>query len=136
MTRAEQAAENFLNGCNCAQSVLLAFSDKTGLDDATAMREVCGAVSGMFMAAGLIFGSDDVSHEKKAAQYLRLQALAAQFREKNGSLLCRELLAGVKDDGSPLPARRTPEYYAERPCARLVAEAAQILEAEIANAER
>ena len=149
MTRAEQAAENFLNGCNCAQSVLLAFSDETGLDNATAMRiasgfgggmarmrEVCGAVSGMFMAAGLIFGSDDVSHEKKTALYLRLQALAAQFREKNGSLLCRELLAGVKDDGSPLPARRTPEYYAERPCARLVAEAAQILEAEIANVKR
>lgn len=78
MTRAEQAAENFLSGCNCAQSVLLAFSDETGLDDATAMRiasgfgggmarmrEVCGAVSGMFMAAGLIFGSDDVSHEKR-----------------------------------------------------------------------
>lgn len=140
MTRAERAAENFLSGCNCAQSVLLAFSDRTGLDDATAMRiasgfgggmarmrEVCGAVSGIFMAAGLIYGSDDASHEKKSALYLRLQALAAQFREKNGSLLCRELLAGVKDDGSPLPAHRTPEYYAERPCARLVADAAQIL---------
>ena len=144
MNRAEAAAENFLNGCNCAQSVLLAFSDLTGLDDATAMRlasgfgggmarmrEVCGALSGMFMAAGLLYGSDGLNPAEKGAQYLRLQALAAEFREKHGSILCRELLAGVKTDGSPLPAPRTPEYYAERPCAVYVASAAEILENDI-----
>ena len=70
MSYAECAAQNFLNGCNCAQAVLLAFSDLTKLDPDTArriasgfgggmarMREVCGAVSGMFMAAGLLYGS-------------------------------------------------------------------------------
>ena len=64
MSYAECAAQNFLNGYNCAQAVLLAFSDLTKLDPDTArriasgfgggmarMREVCGAVSGMFMAA-------------------------------------------------------------------------------------
>ena len=30
MTKAELAKQNFLNGCNCAQAVLLAFSDETG----------------------------------------------------------------------------------------------------------
>lgn len=135
-----RAAQNFLDGCNCAQAVLLAFSDLTGLDEDTArriasgfgggmarMREVCGAVSGMFMAAGLLYGSASLSHEEKAAHYLRLQELAAQFREKNGSILCRELLSGVKTDGSPLPERRTAEYYKKRPCAALVADAADIL---------
>lgn len=135
-----RAAQNFLDGCNCAQAVLLAFSDLTGLDEDTArriasgfgggmarMREVCGAVSGMFMAAGLLYGSTSLSHEEKAAHYLRLQELAAQFREKNGSILCRELLSGVKTDGSPLPERRTAEYYKKRPCAALVADAADIL---------
>ena len=60
MTKAELAKQNFLNGCNCAQAVLLAFSDETGLDRATAlrlasglgggmarMREVCGTVNGI-----------------------------------------------------------------------------------------
>ena len=144
MTKAELAKQNFLNGCNCAQAVLLAFSDLTKLDPDTArriasgfgggmarMREVCGAVSGMFMAAGLLYGSSGLSHEEKAAHYVRLQALAAQFREKNGSILCRELLSGVKTDGSPLPQRRTAEYYQKRPCAQLVSDAAQILEAYI-----
>ena len=144
MSYAECAAQNFLNGCNCAQAVLLAFSDLTKLDPDTArriasgfgggmarMREVCGAVSGMFMAEGLLYGSSGLSHEEKAAHYVRLQALAAQFREKNGSILCRELLSGVKTDGSPLPQRRTAEYYQKRPCAQLVSDAAQILEAYI-----
>ena len=144
MRYSECAAQNFLNGCNCAQAVLLAFSDLTKLDPDTArriasgfgggmarMREVCGAVSGMFMAAGLLYGSSGLSHEEKAAHYVRLQALAAQFREKNGSILCRELLSGVKTDGSPLPQRRTAEYYQKRPCAQLVSDAAQILEAYI-----
>ena len=140
MTCEERAAQNFLDGCNCAQAVLLAFADQTGLDEDTArriasgfgggmarMREVCGAVSGMFMAAGLLYGSSSLSHEEKSAHYLRLQALAAQFREKNGSIICRELLTGVKTDGSPLPERRTAEYYKKRPCAALVADAAHIL---------
>ena len=56
------AEQNFREGYNCAQSVLLAFGDVTGLDENTAamlsssfggglgrMREVCGAVSGAAM---------------------------------------------------------------------------------------
>ena len=73
MTRGERAQQNFENGCNCAQAVLLAFSDLTGLDEKTAMklaasfgggmgrmREVCGAVSGMFMALGLLCDSGEI----------------------------------------------------------------------------
>ena len=69
MNHRELAEQNFEAGYNCAQSVLLAFSDLTGLEDKTALaisssfgagmgrlREVCGAVSGMFMVAGLLYG--------------------------------------------------------------------------------
>ena len=141
---AEKARDYFLEGYNCAQAVACAYADEMGMTEEQAallasgfgggmarMREVCGAVSGMFMAAGLLYGSSGLSHEEKAAHYVRLQALAAQFREKNGSILCRELLSGVKTDGSPLPQRRTAEYYQKRPCAQLVSDAAQILEAYI-----
>lgn len=147
MTRSEAAEQNFKNGCNCTQAVLLAFSDLTGLDEATAMklassfgggmgrlREVCGTVTGMFMVAGLLYGSEDIpSHEDKRAHYARIQALAARFREENGSIICRELLAGVTGDSSPNPEVRTPAYYKKRPCPRLCADAVEILEQYIAE---
>ena len=69
MTRAERAKQNFMRGLNCAQAVFLAFSDLYGeLDEKTALklaapfgggagrlRELCGALSGCLMAAGMIF---------------------------------------------------------------------------------
>ncbi len=146
MTHPELAMENFKSGYNCAQAVLLAFSDLTGFDAPTAMklsssfgggmgrlREVCGAVSGMFMAAGLLYGTTDAdTQEEKAAHYARIQALAAAFRERHGSILCRELL-GVDADGNPTPDARTPEYYKNRPCGQLCYDAARILDDYIAS---
>ncbi len=134
------AAELFLNGYNCAQAVAIAFCDVTGLDkDFTArmassfgggmgrMREVCGAVSGMLMVAGLLYGydtpGDDVS---KKAHYTRVQELAGQFREQVGSIVCREILRNPPSDPNPTP--RTAEFYAQRPCARMVILAAEILD--------
>ena len=68
----DKACNNFLNGCNCAQSVLCAFTDITGLNEKTSMRlassfgggmgrlrEVCGAVSAMFMIAGILKGYEN-----------------------------------------------------------------------------
>ena len=145
MNHRELAERNFEAGCNCAQSVLLAFSDLTGLDDKTTLaisssfgagmgrlREVCGAVSGMFMVAGLLYGGK-ASQEEKAAHYERLQLLAARFREKNGSYLCRELLAGVPVTSGPAPEARTAEYYKTRPCKHLCGDAAELLEQYIAE---
>lgn len=144
MTREEKARENFLKGYNCAQAVALAFGDLVDVDeDALArlsssfgggmgrMREVCGAVSGMFMVCGLLHGySDPEAKGEKKELYARIQALAARFREECGSIICRELLEG-KADSSPTPTERTAEFYKKRPCADLVALAAKILEEEM-----
>lgn len=146
MTHPELAMQNFKSGYNCAQAVLLAFSDLTGLDNATAMklsssfgggmgrlREVCGAVSGMFMVAGLLYGGGDVpAHESKMAHYSRIQQLAAAFREKNGAIVCRELL-GAAADTRPEPEKRTDAYYQKRACAQLCYDAAEILDNYIAE---
>ena len=142
MTRAEQAKQHFLQGYNCAQAVVLAFSDLTGLDRETIlklsapfgggmgrMREVCGTVSGMMMVAGLVFyNASAASSAEKSALYVREQELASRFRAQNGSIVCRELLAGVKTAPGPQAEERTKEYYKKRPCAELCACAAQILE--------
>lgn len=142
MTRGERAQQNFTNGCNCAQAVLLAFCDLTGLDEETAMRltsgmgggmgrlrEVCGAVSSAFLLLGLLRGHGTVpAGEEKAEDYRRIQAFAARFERENGSYLCRELLAGVTSDRAPTPEPRTAQYYERRPCAALVRSAAELLE--------
>ena len=139
------AAELFLNGYNCAQAMLVAYSDVTGLEEDFSarlassfgggmgrMREVCGAVSGMLMVAGLLYGyetpGDDVS---KKAHYTLVQELSAQFRAEAGSIVCREILKNPPSDPNPTP--RTAEFYRKRPCTRMLILAAQSLDAYIAE---
>lgn len=139
---AEQAMAYFKEGYNCAQSVFLVYAKEYGMDEKTAlcmsssfgagmgrMREVCGAVSGMFLAAGLFYGYDSPKDQaKKAEHYQRIQELAARFKEENGSIICKELLGLSGDTFSPIPAERTKEYYKKRPCGQIVGMAAAILE--------
>ena len=140
MKHSEKAAELFYNGYNCAQAIMVAFSDVTGLEEAYAakmissfgggmgrLREVCGAVSGMFAVAGLLYGySDPEDDAAKKAHYSLVQELAAKFKEKAGSIVCREILKNPPSD--PAPSPRTAQYYAERPCAQMVYWAAEILD--------
>ena len=135
-----KAAELFLSGYNCAQAVAVAFTDVTGLTEAQAakmasafgggmgrLREVCGAVSGMLMVLSYVYGydtpGDDIS---KKRLYGQVQALAAGFRAENGSIICREILKNPPSDPNPTP--RTAEFYAKRPCAKMVMTAARLLE--------
>jgi len=93
------------------------------------LREVCGAVSGMFAAAGLLYGYDDPkASTEKADHYARLQAMAKEFEHENGSIVCRELLGLTVKHDAPTPEARTDAYYKKRPCKELVGCAAEILE--------
>ena len=140
MDRGIKAAELFLSGYNCAQSVAVAYCDLLGLTEQQAakmasafgggmgrLREVCGAVSGMLMVLSQLYGYDTPGDdEKKKALYHQVQDLAARFREETGSIICREILNNPPSDPNPSP--RTAEYYAKRPCARMVLTAARIME--------
>ena len=128
--KSTRAKYYFEQGYNCAQSVLLSFCEETGLSEQQAaklaatfgggmgrMREVCGAVSAMFMIEGLINGYDDPKDkEKKSAVYARVRDLADHFREKNHSIICRELLIDVETSAGGEPEERTAAYYERRPC--------------------
>lgn len=140
MDHGMKAAELFLSGYNCAQAVAVAFHGELGLTEAQAakmasafgggmgrMREVCGAVSGMLMVAGLLYGYDTPGDDTvKKAHYALVQELSAKFREEVGSIVCREILKNPPSDPNPTP--RTAEFYAQRPCARMVILAGQILD--------
>ena len=96
---AENAVAYHLQGCNCAQSVLLAMKEHTGLSDQMAAslgagfgggagcRELCGAISGAIMAAGIKFNGD------RAQVNAVDRELTGTFREKFGALRCADLKA-------------------------------------------
>ena len=128
------------NGYNCAQSVVGAFAERLPIDFETAMRltssfgggmgrlrEVCGAVSGMFVVAGLLVGPADTSPDAKKKHYALIQHLAAKFREKEGAIRCAELLHLDHSIDPPTPEARTATYYQKRPCAELVMRSTEIV---------
>ena len=139
MSKGDVAKENFIKGYNCAQAVVKAFEDEkwfkdSGMTTAAAlkmaesfgggmggMREVCGAVSGMFMMAGLAYGDDIPKSPNKQAQYKIIKDLAAKCREENGSIICGELLGIKKNPNVELPGKK-------KPCADLCKLAADFLE--------
>ena len=143
----EKAVNNFKTGYNCAQSVFLAFAEDFGIDKETALklsssfgggmgrlREVCGTVSSMFAIAGLKKGytspNDD---ETKAKHYELIQSLADDFKSKFNTIICRELLELPEGKDSPIPSKRTEEYYQTRPCEAFVRYAAEIIEQRLLN---
>ena len=140
MDREYRAAELFAEGYNCAQAVIMVFSDIIGMDEKQCaklsssfgggmgrQREVCGAVSGMLMVAGLLYGYDGPEEGQiKKDHYARVQQLCEQFRNEVGSIICREILKNPPSDPNPTP--RTAEFYQQRPCAHMVTLAVQIME--------
>ncbi len=139
--RVARAVALFKEGYNCSQSVVAAFADLYGFTREQAlhmsasfgggigrMRETCGAACGLFLLAGLekcaLEGSD---RESKAANYALVQELAEEFKKRNGALRCADLLGlSKKDPIVSTPEARTDQYYAKRPCVKMVEEAAKI----------
>lgn len=143
MNKSEKAKALFKGGANCAQAVVGAYAEECGLESDVAMRmassfgagmgrlrEVCGAVSGMFMVLGLKHGYSDLTDKgQKDRHYARVQALAAEFKSQTGSLICREMLGLTKKGtDAPVSEARTADYYKKRPCLEIVGLAAQILD--------
>ena len=148
MSKGDIAKEYFEQGYNCSQSVALAFADEVGMDSKLIarltggfgggmgrMREVCGTVSGTAFVLSALYGySDPTDADAKAQLYADVQKVAGEFKDKNGSVVCRDLL-GLTQDGfdNPQPEKRTDSYYKKRPCGDLVKMAADFLEKFIAD---
>lgn len=138
----ECAAKLFKEGYNCSQAVMGAYCEELGMNMETALklassfgggmgrlREVCGAVSAMFMVAGLKCGyADPKDRVMKQKHYELIQMLSQRFKEENSSIICRELLGLDIRHDRPEPDARTEEYYKKRPCIELVKCAAEILD--------
>ena len=128
-THAEMAEAKFMEGYNCAQSVLFSFCDGLGLDEDCALKlscgfgggmgrqgEICGAVSGGIIALGLKFGRG--KNDKRAETdltYSKIREFMHRFSAKHGSCLCRELLSGCD-----LATPAGQEFYKDNECFNLI----------------
>ena len=128
MTKEERIAKAvalFKEGYNCSQSVVGAYADLYGFTPEQAFRMSASFGAGigrMRMTCGV--GADRAS---KSANYALVQELAAKFKEQTGTLVCAELLGlSKKDPISAVPEERTPQYYAKRPCPRMIELGARI----------
>ena len=130
MSKGDIAKSYFEQGYNCSQAVALAFADEIGMDSNMIarltggfgggmgrMREVCGTVSGTAFVLSALYGySDPTDADTKAQLYADVQKVAGEFKEENGSVVCRELLGLTKSGfDNPQPEKRTDKYYKKRP---------------------
>ena len=141
MEKAELAISYFQDGYNCAQSVVMAYAEEMGLTLAQAeaiasgfgggiggLRDKCGAFSGMVIVAGGLRGYDKNSAQSKTEYYALIRRLAEKFTDRVGDLNCGTILRSVKVLVQTDPSPRSEQYYATRPCVRLVEIACEILE--------
>ena len=126
----EKAAENFNKIYNCCQSVACTVCERYGVSKEDMFRmtegfgsgigglkDTCGAVMGMFLIISLANSAGDMEAptRTKLDTYAKFQEAAEIFKERRGSLYCRDLK--TQDGPQPLPC-----------CMACVEDAAQILE--------
>jgi C_GCAxxG_C_C family probable redox protein len=142
MTSTDQAVLLFQQGFNCSQAVCAAHAEALGLSRELALKiaagfgggmgrhgEVCGAVTGAIMVVGLKIGSNDATDTAaKEDAYALTDEVIVQFKERHGSILCRELLGCdiLQPEGRQY-ARET-RLFATR-CPLFVHDAAEIVSA-------
>ena len=135
-SRVMEAKARHDRGFNCCQAVACTYCDLFGMDEETAfkaceafgagmggMEGTCGSVSGAVFLAGLKNSCGDLEKPvSKGKTYQFSRAITAKFREKNGSLVCRDL-KGI-ETGTPL-----------RSCEGCILDAAALVEELLLNQE-
>lgn len=118
-----------------------AYGGRSGLDRETALRvagafgagmartgETCGSVTGALMVIGLHHAKtrkdDDDSRERA---YALAQEFMDAFRERNGSLLCREILGADVSTPEGIAEVRQRDLF-RTICPKFVKDAGEILE--------
>jgi len=131
--RVKIASEIYNSGLYCSQAVLGAFCEKYGMDKSLAFKvscglnsgvrcaDVCGAVSGAILVIGLKYGDDKTVCNLKTEEYIKT------FKEKNGSIICRDLLDCDIFTADGKEKAVTENLFKTR-CMDIVISAAQILD--------
>ena len=140
MSRIETAVSRFKDGCNCSQAILATYGEALGLPPETALRvacgfgggmrraDVCGAVTGALMVLGLRHGPTSCPGQpQKNETYAQVQAFHARFAERQGTVMCRDLL-GCDISTPDGQQKAQAEQLFKTICPEAVKMAAEILE--------
>jgi C_GCAxxG_C_C family probable redox protein len=143
MANPDDAVSSFQcgKGMNCAQAILMTFGQRYGLGRNESLRvamalgggmgrlgETCGAVTGAYMVLGLKHTlSCDNPEQKKEKTYAAVQRFSQEFKARNGSLLCKDLLG--LDLLTPEGAKTMKETdIGKTKCEKYVRDSAEILQ--------
>ena len=140
MNKIAEAARLFRDGCACSQAILTVYGQPLGLSRKTALQvaagfaggmrmgDTCGAVTAALMVLGLRHAGDDChTAAGRVDTYARVVDFAKRFRNRNGSIVCRDLLGC--DISTPDGMRQAQEKNLfKTTCVKMVEDAAGILE--------
>ena len=133
MNSIEEAVQLFENGYVCSQAVFAAFSEDYGLSKEQALKigacfgsgmrkgEVCGACTGALMALGLKYGDDKAKSNEVCEKFLD------EFKNENGSIICRDLLECDVSTPEGVQFARDNDLFKEF-CPKMVESAAKIVD--------
>ena len=92
------------------------------------MGETCGAVTGAFMTIGLKYGKIKAEDEgARDKTYELVSEFAARFKDRHGSIVCRELLGYDLSNPDGLTTAREKGVF-DTLCPKFVRDATEILE--------
>lgn len=148
--KTRHATERFKSGFNCSQSVLSAFAEDFGLSRDSCLRlaspfgsgiarmqETCGAVTGALMAIGLKYGKgENGTEDDKTIAYRQSQFLVNEFKKRNTTVCCRQLLDGY-DMNSPQEMAKILELdLYNNYCLKYIQDAVEITETILSDKEK
>ena len=148
--KTRHATERFKSGFNCSQSVLSAFAEDFGLSRDSCLRlaspfgsgiarmqETCGAVTGALMAIGLKYGKgENGTEDDKTIAYRQSQFLVNEFKKRNTTICCRQLLDGY-DMNSPHEMAKIMELdLYNNYCLKYIQDAVEITETILSDKEK
>jgi len=147
--RVEEVVATHAEGFSCAQALLAVYGPELDMDRETALKVaggfgggmgrmagICGAVTGAYMVIGLAHGmtkKGDLQQKERSYEYIR--QFAEKFRERNKTLVCRELM-GVDVSTPEGFAESKEKKIARTICPKFVQDAAEILEEMLADSLR
>ncbi|MEM3459305.1 MAG: C-GCAxxG-C-C family protein [Candidatus Bathyarchaeia archaeon] len=128
----EKAVKHFLEGYNCAQSVLLTIFEHWNIKSDLVPKiatgfgggigrcgSVCGALAGGVMAIGAKYGTNEPSPEKRLKTYELANEFYKKFEKQHGSVLCRELIGYNLSNPKELKKAQQSKVF-EKKCVNFV----------------
>lgn len=147
MNRSEKALKLYAKGFNCAQSVIVSFSDLLSFQEEQAIRiasgfgggmgrtqNTCGAATGAFMVIGFLRGqtksNDEIYNEESTSL---VQEFSYRFAKVHGSTNCKTLIEfDLSSEKGREEAQKADVF--KKKCTTYIKSAVEILE-DIINEE-